>query len=229
MKKLSSLSLFFPALNDAESLPTLLARADRAARTVTNTYEIIVINDGSTDQTAVVLGKLRRRYRNLRVITHTSNEGYGAALISGFAAAKLAWVFYTDGDGQYDPMELIKLVKRATNNADVINGYKANRADGYMRKIIGSAYNSAVHMLYSVPIRDIDCDFRLIRRRMLQKITLRSTTGAICLELITKLHRAGARFSEVAVSHHPRLFGTSQFFQLNHLIETARALLTFKE
>lgn len=225
MKKLSSLSVFFPTLNDANILPSLITQAYTAARTHSKRHEVIIINDGSTDNTARVLAGLKKRYPRLKVITHKTNKGYGGALISGFAAAKYDWIFYTDGDGQYDPTELSRLVERATSRIDVVNGYKTKRADNLVRKIIGSIYNWTVHIFRSIPIRDIDCDFRLIRKTALQKITLSNTTGAICLELITKLDLAGARFDEVEVSHYPRRFGRSQFFRWNHLLRTTGALL----
>lgn len=220
MKRLSSLSIFFPALNDAKILPYLIARAYQAAQKVTNDFEIIVVNDGSTDETEEVLTALKRNFRHLRSVTHHKNLGYGAALKSGFRAAKRDWVFYTDGDGQYDPMDLIKLVARANKRTDIVNGYKISRADNFVRTVVGLVYNSMVQALYRPPIRDIDCDFRLIRRTMLQKIRLESNSGAICLELVTKLELASGRFTEVPITHYARLFGKSQFFQFKHMRRT---------
>lgn len=225
MKKISSISIFFPTLNDANVLPDLISKAFTAARLVTHNVEVIIVNDGSTDDTKNVVKKLQKRFPALRVITHTTNQGYGAALISGFNASKKDWVFYTDGDGQYDPMELTKLVKKAKPNIDVVNGYKTKRADSWIRTVTGNLYNWFAHRIYPLPIADLDCDFRLIRRSKLQKIHLTSSSGAICLELVTKLQKAGARFTEVPVSHYPRRFGNSEFFRFHHLKKTLLSLL----
>lgn len=222
MKQLSSLSLFFPSLNDAKILPYLVARAHQAAKKVTRDFEIIVVNDGSTDETSAILEELVLHYPKLTVVTHKTNRGYGAALISGFNTSTKDWVFYTDGDGQYDPMELTRLVRRVSPAIDVVNGYKGKRADNVIRTFLGWVYNGAIQRSYHPPIRDVDCDFRLIRAALLKKIRLQSRSGAICLELITKLQLASARFAEVPVTHYARLFGRSQFFQLKHLRSTFR-------
>lgn len=225
MRKLSSLSIFFPAYNDALSLPNVIAAADRVAKTCAKRYEIIIINDGSTDQTGVVLKTLTRTYPALRVVTHTKNQGYGKALRSGFSAARYDWVFYTDGDGQYDPSELALLVKRVSGHTDVINGFKRNRQDAWYRKLLGHWYNLFVQFRFHPPIRDIDCDFRLIRRSLLKNVMLKSTSGTICVELITQLHKNGARFEEIPVHHYPRLHGTSKFFSFSHIRTTFSELL----
>lgn len=220
MKHLSSLSIFFPSLNDAKILPYLIARAHTAAQKVTRNFEVIVVDDGSTDNTKEILRELCRHYPHLRIVTHHANKGYGGALKSGFRVAKKDWVFYTDGDGQYDPMELTRLVGTLTPTTDVVNGYKTKRADTIVRTLIGFLYNLATQTLYHPPIRDIDCDFRLIRRKNLTKISLTSTSGIICVELITKLYASGARFAETPISHYVRRFGRSQFFQWKHIYQT---------
>lgn len=224
MRRLTSLSIFFPSFNDAQILPSLVNSAYKAAKAITRDFEIIIVNDGSSDHTAEVVRSLQHHYRPIRLITHPTNLGYGAALISGFTAAKKEWVFYTDGDGQYDPSELLLLVKRATTGLDVVNGYKRQRHDPWYRIAIGALYNWFVHVFYRPPIRDIDCDFRLIRRTLLRRIHLTSQSGAICLELITKLHSVGARFAEIPVHHYPRRFGRSQFFSFSRIVKTIRDL-----
>ena len=223
MKKLPQLSLFFPCLNDARSLPSLIQKANLVAKHVASDYEILVINDGSTDNSAQVLKQLEKQYSHLRTITHPQNKGYGAALKSGFSHTKFDWIFYTDGDGQYDPTELKYLVKLVSPKVDVINGYKIQRSDHWIRKAAGWLYNRFIHSISRLPIRDIDCDFRLIRRSALSSISLVSDTGTICLELISKLYAKGAKFSEVPVHHYPRKFGKSEFFRPLHLFAMLRS------
>jgi glycosyltransferase involved in cell wall biosynthesis len=220
MKRLPSLSIFFPSLNDAQMLPILIKKAQKAAKQCAVRYEIIVIDDGSTDNTQAVLRRLQKTMRNLVIVTHKTNRGYGGALKSGFARARYAWIFYTDGDGQYNPLELSRLVKLVTPTIDVVNGYKANRADPWIRIVLGNLYNWIAHRIQHLPIRDIDCDFRLIRKHALAPITLESNTGKICFELITKLAASGARFAQTPVSHFPRTYGSSEFFRLTHLLRT---------
>lgn len=220
MKKLRSLSVFFPALNDARSLPYLINRACAAAERVSEKFEVIIIDDGSTDKTQEVLAIARVHYKNLRVIRHPKNRGYGAALQDGFAHARYAWIFYTDGDGQYDPEELERLVPFASPDIDVVNGYKLHRADSYIRKFVGFLYNRLSHTEYALPIRDVQCDFRLIRATSMKKFRLQATSGLVCLELVLKLTQTGARFAEVGVHHYPRLFGRSQFFRPANLWRT---------
>jgi glycosyltransferase involved in cell wall biosynthesis len=215
-------SVFFPAFNDAGSIGKLVADAAEILHALAEDFEIIVVNDGSTDETANVLNDLRKRYDFLRVVQHETNKGYGAALRSGFGAAKNDLVFYTDGDGQYDVREMPELFARLDEKTDVVNGYKLGRADKKRRKLLGGFYNRLAHLLFSLPVRDVDCDFRLIRREFLEKITLLTTSGSICVELVYKLSRAGARFAEVGVSHYERPFGRSQFFTARRVAATLR-------
>ncbi len=222
--KLPGLSIVFPAYNDANSIPALIAKAHKTGRKVALKHEIIVVNDGSQDNTRAVLQKLSQKYSRLYIVHHAKNKGYGAALRSGFKKTRMAWVFYTDGDGQYDPTELIKLVGQLDSKTDVVNGYKHRRSDSFLRTQMGNLYNAFVHMRYRLPIRDIDCDFRLMRASILKKIRLKSTSGGFPLELVVALSRAGARFKEVPVSHYPRTAGTSQFFRPRHLLATLRDL-----
>jgi glycosyltransferase involved in cell wall biosynthesis len=151
--------------------------------------------------------------------------GYGAALRSGFQAASKELVFYTDGDGQYDVGELPRLLERMTPEVGLVNGYKLERHDPWHRILIGKAYNQFARLLFRIRIRDIDCDFRLIRRWLLQKIRLTSTSGTICVELVRKLELSPYRVVEVGVHHYPRQHGRSQFFRLRALAKTFYQLL----
>lgn len=187
-------------------------------------YEVIVVNDGSADYTAEILDELARVHApRLRVIHHPVNRGYGAALRSGFAAARKEWVFYTDGDAQYDPRELRRLVeecRRLREEVEVVNGYKISRNDPWYRWVLGRCYHHLVKWLFGFKLRDVDCDFRLIRRAVFGAVTLRSDSGTICLELVKKLQDAGCRFAEVPVHHYHRAFGRSQFFNFRRLLRT---------
>ena len=214
------ISLFFPCYNDAGTIGGMVAAADAVAKTLTDDYEILVIDDGSTDSSRRVLEGLKAGCPPLRLIFHEKNQGYGAALRSGFRNAAKELVFYTDGDGQYDVTELKKLFTLLTPEVDVVNGYKTSRHDPLYRVIFGGCYQRLMRLLFLLPIRDLDCDFRLIRRTFLGAIELKVSSGAICLELVKKLEFAGARFAECPVHHYPRLNGRSQFFKPGRILRT---------
>lgn len=223
---LTNLSVFFPAYNDAPSIPKLVEKAFAVLRARAGDFEIIVVNDGSFDRTAEVLTDLQKQYGpRLRVITHPKNRGYGGALRSGFAAASKDIVFYTDGDGQYDVGELPKLLEQMAPDVGLVNGYKLERQDPWHRILIGNVYNKFARLVFRIHIRDIDCDFRLIRRSLLDEISLTSTSGTICVELVRKLEMSSYRVVEVGVHHYPRRHGRSQFFRFQSLMTTLYQLL----
>jgi glycosyltransferase involved in cell wall biosynthesis len=218
---LLSLSVFFPAYNDATSIAKLVDKAFDVLRERTSDFEVIVVNDGSRDNTADVLEGLQTRHgARFRAITHAGNRGYGAALRSGFAAARKEFVFYTDGDGQYDVGELPKLLDSLAPDVGLVNGFKLERRDPWHRIAIGNVYNRFARLVFRIQLRDIDCDFRLIRRALLNAAPLFSTSGTICVELVRKLELSGYRVVEVGVHHYPRLHGRSQFFRFRSLLTT---------
>ncbi|MFH1123584.1 MAG: glycosyltransferase family 2 protein [Pseudomonadota bacterium] len=226
MKKLTSISAFFPAFNDGATISSMVISAMITLPKVAQDYEVIVVNDGSSDYTGEMLEELGRLYPQVRIITHPHNKGYGAALRTGFAAARKEWLFYTDGDAQYDPREIVKLVEAVTPNTDVVNGYKISRSDPLHRVIIGRLYHHLVRILFGFKLRDIDCDYRLIRRKIFDRVRLRSTSGTICLEMVKRIQDAGYRFEEIPVHHYHRAYGKSQFFNFRRLFKTAVQLLS---
>jgi glycosyltransferase involved in cell wall biosynthesis len=216
------LSVFFPAYNDSGTIASLVITARRAARTLTPDFEIIVVNDGSADSTADILEELARTYPEVRVVTHGRNRGYGAALRTGFATATKDFIFYTDGDAQYDPSEMTVLWNRMAPYVDMVNGYKISRSDPFYRVIIGKIYHYTVKLLFGLRVRDVDCDFRLLRRSIFDTVHLEKSSGVICLEMMKKIQDAGFRIAEVPVHHYHRAYGKSQFFNFRRLVRTAR-------
>ena len=220
-----SITAFFPAYNDAGTIASVVITADRTLRELTDDYEIIVVNDGSPDHTADVLADLQTKYPRLKVVTHSQNRGYGGALRSGFSNASKELVCYTDGDAQYDPREFKLLLDELRDDVDVVQGYKIQRHDPLHRIIIGKVYHWVVRTMFRLHVRDVDCDFRLIRRRVFDTVDLTQDSGVICVEMITKIEQAGFRITEVPVHHYHRAYGQSQFFNFRRVARVGVDLL----
>ena len=200
LKRPAGLSIFFPALNDAGTIASLLITARKTAQKLTSDFEVIVVDDGSRDP---------------------KNRGYGGALRTGFTSAEKEFIFYTDGDAQYDPAELELLWPAMTEGVDLVNGYKVSRSDPAHRIVIGRVYHWTVKILFGLKVRDVDCDFRLMRRSIFERVQLERSSGVICLEMMKKITDAGFRIAEVPVHHYHRAFGRSQFFNFRRLFKTA--------
>jgi len=216
-----AISAFFPCYNDELAIPTMVRDVRGALVDAVDDFEIIVIDDGSRDGSVAVLEALTGEIPELRLVVHPVNRGYGGALRTGFASATHEWVFYTDGDAQYDASEVVRCIDAARPDVDVVQGYKLGRGDAWYRKVIGRLYHHTVRILFRLRVRDTDCDFRLIRRELLDGVELGSTSGVICVEMMRKFQDAGATFAEVGVSHHSRPHGRSQFFRLPAIARSA--------
>jgi glycosyltransferase involved in cell wall biosynthesis len=223
--KPAGLSVFFPAYNDSGTIGSMVIRTVKTAAELTPDFEIVVVDDGSADSTAAIADELARTYPQVRAVHHPINRDYGAALQTGFRSATKDLIFYTDGDAQYDPAELAVLWAKMTDDVDLVNGYKISRADPFHRIIIGRIYHYIVSLLFGLKLRDVDCDFRLMRRTIFERINLEKTSGIICVEMMKKIQDAGFRIAEVPVHHYHRAFGKSQFFNYRRLFRTGRDLL----
>lgn len=218
-----SISAFFPCYNDSATIGDVVTGALEVLRELCDDYEVIIVDDGSSDASGAVIDSLAAAHPEVRVVRHDRNRGYGAALRSGIKTSAKEWVFYTDSDGQYDVGDLRRL-HALSGTADVVNGYKERRSDPWYRVFLGKAYNFFVRRLFLVPIRDVDCDFRLMRGDLVRGLDLRSEGGSICVELVKGLQARGARFAEVPVRHLPRREGKSQFFRIKNLLAMVAGL-----
>jgi glycosyltransferase involved in cell wall biosynthesis len=216
----ASITAFFPCYNDAGTIASVVITADRTLRDLTDDYEIIVGNDASTDNSAQILADLEQHYSRLRILTHATNRGYGGNLRSMFAAATKDLVFYTDGDAQYDPAELSQLYAQLRPDVDVVQGWKIERSDPMHRKIIGRVYHHFVRWWFGLHLRDVDCDFRLFRRHVLESFPLESNSGCITVEMMTRIEQGGFTVFEVPVHHYHRAYGESQFFNFPRVART---------
>ena len=214
------LSVFLPAYNDSGTIASLVITSLKTAERLTPNFEVIIVNDGSADSTAQIADELARTYPQVRVVHHEKNRGYGGALRTGFATATKDFVFYTDGDGQYDPAEMTKLWSTMGDDVDWVNGWKISRSDPRHRIIIGRLYHYYVKILFNLKVRDVDCDFRLMRRRIFDVVHLEKNSGVICLEMMKKFQDAGFRVAEHPVHHYHRAHGQSQFFNFPRVFRT---------
>lgn len=211
------ISAFFPAYNDGGTIASMVLSALIVLRELTPDYEVIVVNDGSSDYTREIVDELEERYEKVRVIHHEKNKGYGGALRTGFASATREFIFYTDGDAQYDVRDLKSLWDAMGEGIDVVNGYKMSRSDPFYRTIIGRMYHWLAKLAFGLRLRDVDCDFRLIRSSIFDKVHLEADSGVICVEMMKKIQDAGFKIVEVPVRHYSRAYGVSQFFNFRRI------------
>lgn len=207
-KKLKELSLFFPAYNEEANLENTVEKAIPVLKKIAEKYELIIVNDGSKDKTGDVAEKLAKKYSFIKVITHNPNQGYGAALRSGFYNSKYEWIVFTDSDGQFDFSEVDRLIEKS-GEADLVVGYRINRQDSLTRKIFGWGWTFLANVLLGLKVKDIDCAFKLTKKEVVDKILkLQSTRGGmISPELVGKARKAGFKIVEVGVHHFPRKEG----------------------
>lgn len=222
---LSSLSLFFPAHNEAESVQELIRKANQVAQNMTDDYEIIIINDGSTDQTREFVESLMNQYPKLRLINHAVNQGYGGAVFSGFQNASKEWIFFSDADLQFDLSEITKLVKH-TPQYEVIIGFRKNRSDPFIRSLNTFGWKILNRIFFNLKVKDIDCAFKLIRasaiKPLLPQITSRG--AMISAEFLIRLQNAEYVIKEIPVTHLPRKSGSSSGANLKVILRAFREM-----
>lgn len=220
-----SISGFFPFLNDWGTIGSLVVTLDSILKKETSNYEIIIVDDGSDERSKEVLQDIADKFDKVQIITHAKNQGYGGAIKSGIKASKMEWIFYTDGDAQYDPRDLKIFLEKRRAQSDIINGYKIKRSDPWYRTVVGRVYHHIVKFLFNIPIRDTDCDFRLMRRSIFEKVILEADSGLICIEMIKKIFDFGFHFQEIPVNHYWRISGKSQFFNFQRISKVVLGLL----
>lgn len=206
--EIKEISVFFPAYNEEKNIEETVKDARKVLEKIAKKWEIIIVNDGSSDKTGEIASKLSRSDARIEVITHRGNKGYGEALRSGFYNAKHTWIATVDSDGQFDFSEIRKLWEK-TDKADVVIGYRINRQDSIIRKIFGWGWTFLANILLGINVRDVDCAFKLVNKKVIEKIPkLKSTRGGmISPELLAKAKKAGFVIDQVAVHHFPREAG----------------------
>ncbi len=202
-------SIVLPAYNEEQNIEQAVAEATAAAERLFAEHEIIIVDDGSRDGTKSVAKGLTARDPRVRLISHGRNRGYGEALRTGFLSSRLDFVFFTDADLQFDMTEIERLLPYA-GTVDVVAGYRVNRQDPLSRRLMAYGWNLFMRVLFYVPVRDIDCAFKLLDRRALDEVDIESVGAMVNTELMVKLGRAGASVVEVGVHHRPRRAGQAR-------------------
>lgn len=207
MEKLSELSVFFPAYNEEKNIKNTVERAAEILPQIASKYEIIIVDDGSTDKTGKIADEIAGEDKFIRVVHHHPNKGYGAALKSGFLNSRYSWVAFTDADGQFDFSEIKKFLP-FTDKADLILGYRIKRADSILRRFGAFVWFLIARILFGLDVKDYSCGFKLIKRRIFEAVQpLEAEEKITQIEILIKAKRQGFKFAEVGVSHYPRKFG----------------------
>jgi len=208
MTKLSSLSVFFPAYNEEKNITPLVKQSLDFLPQVANKFEIIVINDGSEDGTKAVANKLAQEFKQVKVVSHTKNRGYGAALKTGIKTSQMDWIFFTDADLQFDITELESFIPH-TKKHPIILGYRANRAEGFSRARNAYLFKVFIDLLFRLHVKDIDCAFKLFRADTIQSLKIDSNGAFTSSEILYKLKKNHITFKQLPVTHYTRRWGNS--------------------
>lgn len=201
------ISAFFPAYNEELNIVALAEKTGKVLSEICEDYEVIIVNDGSKDNTAGVSAELAKRDKHVRVINHEKNKGYGGAVKTGLNVGKFEWIFFTDGDGQFDVNE-IKNLAAMTDKFDFIVGYRIKRADPFHRKLNAFMWGSMVKLLFGFKVKDVDCAFKLMKKEIIEKAQVESEGALISTELLAKATKMGYKIGEIGVHHYPRTAGT---------------------
>ncbi len=220
---MNSISVFFPCYNEQENVERTAEKVIRTLEKLNADFEVIIVDDGSSDQTPQIADAISRRDGRVKVVHHRRNLGYGAALQSGFKAAAKELVFYTDGDGQFDIEEMPPLLE-LMDRYDIVSCYRLNRQDSLIRRINGWCWTRLVCLLFSLKIRDIDCAFKLYKRKIFDNIKMSSTGALIDTEILARAARNGYRITQKGVHHYPRTAGSQTGANLRVILRAFKEL-----
>ncbi|MDD5063170.1 MAG: glycosyltransferase family 2 protein [Phycisphaerae bacterium] len=223
----TSLSVFFPCYNEQDNVNRTVEQALAVLSGLNADFEIIIVDDGSSDATGQIADQISRRDSRVKVVHHHPNLGYGAALQSGFKAAAKKYVFYADGDGQFDISELPPLLP-LMSQFDIVSCYRLNRQDNFVRRFNGWAWTKLVCFLLNIKIRDIDCAFKLYKREIFDNIQMSSMGALINAEILARATRKGYSITQKGVHHYPRTAGTQTGANLRVILRAFKELIKLR-
>ncbi|MCK4753331.1 MAG: glycosyltransferase family 2 protein [Planctomycetes bacterium] len=218
-----SISVFFPCYNEQENVARTVKQALAVLEQLGIAFELIIVNDGSGDATGQIADEIASGDERVKVVHHASNLGYGAALQSGFKAATKQFVFYTDGDGQFDISEMPALIP-LMEQYDIVSCYRLNRQDPLVRKINGWCWTKLICLLFGIKVRDIDCAFKLYKREIFDNIKLTSSGALIDAEILARAVRKGYTITQRGVHHYARIAGVQTGANLKVILRAFKEL-----
>jgi len=222
-----SISVFFPCYNEQDNVAPTVEKSLAVLNKLKADFEIVIVDDGSSDATGQIADEISSHNSRVKVVHHSTNLGYGAALRSGFKAASKELVFYTDGDGQFDINEMPPLLP-LIEQYDIVSCYRLNRQDSYIRRINGWCWTKLVCLLFGMKIRDIDCAFKLYKRKIFDNIRLSSTGALIDTEILARAIRRGYSITQEGVHHYPRTAGTQTGANLRVILRAFKELFKLR-
>lgn len=222
-----SISAFFPAYNEEANIAALCLKTAAVLKRVAGDWEVIAVNDGSKDGTSAQVRALTKKDKRIRVVDHPVNQGYGAAVKTGFRSATKDWIFFTDGDGQFDVNEM-ELLLALSGDHDLVVGYRIKRADPLQRKLNALAWGTLVKTLFQLKgVRDIDCAFKIVRRSVFDRFQLETTGAMISTELLVKAQKNGFKIAQVGVHHYPRVAGVQTGAKISVILRAFKELFRY--
>jgi glycosyltransferase involved in cell wall biosynthesis len=223
-----SISVFFPCYNEEENVERVTLAALRTFPKISKDFEVIIVNDGSKDRTGEIADRLAAEHPEVRAAHNRPNRGYGGALQRGFREATKEWIFYTDGDGQFDFEEIHKLLP-LMKRFDIVSAYRMDRQDPFIRKFNAFCWGMAVRLATGLKIRDVDCAFKLYPKRFIDAIEMKSTGALIDTEMLAKARRMGYSIGQIGVHHYPRTAGKQTGANLRVILRAFKELIALRK
>jgi glycosyltransferase involved in cell wall biosynthesis len=221
------LSIVIPAYNEAENIEKTVSEARKAGKSYFDGYEVIVVDDASGDDTSNIVKNISKKDKNVFVLTHKENKGKAAVLNTGFQKAKGKYIFYTDADNQYN-MERIKDLKKLISTADIVSGYRKNKAISIFRKFASDFYNLMARVFLGIKARDIECAFKLFKSEVFKKIKIESEHFMVETEILAKAARMNFKIVDFPLCHYPRSGGKTSIRFFKDTLRTLKGLICLK-
>lgn len=223
-----SISVFAPCYNEEKNVEKLLTSIMDFLPIISSDYEIIIVDDGSTDATAEIAQKFSEQNPRIKVISHETNKGYGAALRTGFESCEKDYIFFTDGDNQFDITEISKLLP-FVKDYDIVTGFRTKRQDNFIRKINEFSFNRLIRILFGLKVRDLNCAFKIYKKDVIRSFKLHSKLAFINAELLIRAKKKGFSIKETGVTHYPRQFGNQSGANVKVILGTFKELFELRK